>query len=70
MSKELEDIATVKQIHLIAMIEYHMNIDFKGTTKKDVWEFINEHVDGLPNAQLETTQQFDYKKQLQYVKGE
>ena len=68
MSKELEHIATVMEIHLIHMIEHHMNIDFKGTTKKDVWEFINEHVDDLPNAQFETTQQYYYKKHLQYNK--
>ena len=68
MNRELELIASVRQIYLIGMIEYHMQIDFKGTTKKDVWEFINKHVDDLPNAQLETTQQYYYKKQLEYGK--
>lgn len=70
MKRKLEYIATEKQIYLIKQIEYHMGKLFRGKTKKDVWKFINDNIDELPYEQFETIRQRDFKKQLQYSRGE
>lgn len=62
MSIPSDNIASLKQQILIAQIEYHMAEFFDGKTKKDVWEFINKHINGLTDAQTETVIQHDYRE--------
>ena len=59
---KIYDIASDKQISLVLQIEDYMGIYLEDFTKKGVWEFINENIDGLPQAKMQARMDYDYRE--------